>query len=235
MHKTAVLAGTPVDTQMGVDFLNGKNRTAPEDVQIKPLYRPVAEDCDVQVQFQYSDDDEKREVMDSIFDADIADGVRDFFIYCNSLSGAFDFDRYAVRKSIEAGEDIRVYTPLQVYRKLGGGYGRIGVIAANNLSAHSIEEALLSANQDLYVIGSGNMAVVRAIEDGLSPGEIVRECGLGAMAEYMKACGAEAVLLGCTHFPYLKEEFEKICGLPVIDPADMMYEELTKQFRSGCE
>ena len=229
MHRTAVLAGTPVDTQMGVDFLNEKNGTAPEDMQIKPLYRPVTEDCDVQVKFQYSDNDEKRDVMDSIFDADIVDGVRDFFIYCNSLSGAFDFDRYAMRKSIEAGEDIRVYTPLQIYRKLGRDYSRIGVIAANNLSAHSIEEALMSSNEDLYVIGSGNMAVVRAIEDGGSPEQVVRECGLAAAAEYMEACGAEAVLLGCTHFPYLKGEFRKVCGLPVIDPADMMYEELIKQ------
>ncbi len=229
MYKVSVLAGTPVDTQMGVDFLKMKNETAADDMQIKPLYRPVAEDCDVQLRFQYSDDDEKRDVMDSIFDADIAEGVRHFFIYCNSLSGAFDFDRYAMRKSLESGEDIHIYTPLQVYRKLGKEYRRLGVAAANNLSAHSIEEALLSSNEDLYVLGSGNMAIVRAIEDGLGPGEIVSGCGLGAMTEYMEACGAEAVLLGCTHFPYLKEELEKVCSLPVIDPADMMYEALTGQ------
>ena len=233
MLKTAVLAGTPVDTQMGVDFLNGKNAGAAEDMLVEPLYRPVAEDCDVQVRFQYSDDDEKRMVLDSIFDADIADGVSDFFIYCNSLSGAFDFDRYAMSKSIGCGRDIRGYTPLQVYRKLGKDYSRLGVIAANNLSAHAIEEALLSSNEDLYVVGSGNMAIVRAIEDGCEPREIVERLGLGAMADYMKACGAEAVLLGCTHFPYLREEFEKICGLPVIDPADMMYEALTGQ-REGA-
>ena len=228
MYKTSVLAGTPVDTQMGVDFLNTKNGAAADDMQIEALYRPVAEDCDVQVKFQYSDNDEKRWVLDSIFDPDIADGVRDFFIYCNSLSGAFDFDSYALRKSIETGEDIRIYTPLQIYRKLGEGYSRIGVVAANNLSAHSIEEALLSSNQDLYVIGSGNMAVVKAIEDGLDPGEIVEGCGLAALAGYMEACGAEAVILGCTHFPYVKEAFEKVCSLPVIDPADMMYEMLTE-------
>ena len=232
MLKTAVLAGTPVDTQMGVDFLNKKNREASEDMLVRPLYRPVAEDCDVQVKFQYSDNDEKREVLDSIFDADIEEGVRDFFIYCNSLSGAFDFDRYAVRKSIETGEDIHVYTPLQIYRKLGKDYTRLGVVAANNLSAHSIEEALMSSNEDLYIIGTGNMAIVRMIEDGHEPEEIVESCGLMAMAEYMKACGAEAVLLGCTHFPYLKEEFERVCGLPVIDPADMMYEALVEQLRT---
>ncbi len=224
MLRVAVLAGTPVDTQMGVDFLEKRNRHAEADRQTEPLYRPVAEDCDAQVRFQYSDDDEKREVMDSIFDPEIADGVTDFFIYCNSLSGAFDFDTYAVKKSIECGEDIRIYTPLQIYRKLGRGFSRLGVVAANNLSTHAIEEALLSSNPDLYVIGSGNMAIVRAIENGYDPEEIVENCGLGALAEYMKSCGAEALLLGCTHFPYLKEAFTEVCGLPLLDPADMMYE-----------
>ena len=224
MLRVAVLAGTPVDTQMGVDFLEKRNRHAESDRQTEPLYRPVAEDCDAQVRFQYSDDDEKREVMDSIFDPEIADGVTDFFIYCNSLSGAFDFDTYAVKKSIESGEDIRIYTPLQVYRKLGKGFSRLGVVAANNLSAHAIEEALMSSNPDLYVIGSGNMAIVRAIENGFAPEEIIENCGLGPMAEYMKSCGAEALLLGCTHFPYLKDAFTEVCGLPLLDPADMMYE-----------
>lgn len=226
MHKVAVLAGTPVDTKMGVDFLNGKNAEAGEDARVDALYRPVAEDCDAQLRFQYSDDDAKREVMDAIFDPEIADGVQDFFIYCNSLSGAFDFDRYAVRKSIESGEDIRIYTPLQAYRKMGSAYSRIGVMAANNLSAHGIEEALMSANPDIYVMGSGNMAIVRAIEDGDTPEEIVDECGLEELASYMESCGAEAMLLGCTHFPYLAEALSEVCGLPVLDPADLMYEEL---------
>ena len=45
------------------------------------------------------------------------------------------------------------------------------------------------------------MAIVRAIENGFAPEEIIENCGLGPMAEYMKSCGAEALLLGCTHFP----------------------------------
>lgn len=230
MLKVSVLAGTPVDTQMGVDFLERQNRHAPEDRQLEVLYRPVAVDCDSQIKFQYSDNDEKRDVMDAIFNADIKEGVHDFFIYCNSLSGAFDFDRYEVQKSIDSGEDIRIITPLRIYRSLGRGYSRMGVVAANNLSAHAIEEALMSSNPDLYVIGSGNMAIVRDIEEGYDPETIIENCGLKHMAEYMKACGAEAILLGCTHFPYLKKEFEKDCGLPLIDPADMMYEKLMESF-----
>ena len=229
--QIAVIAGTPVDTQMGVEYIERKTHEAGCEPGFMPLYCPAALDCDDQVKFQYSDDDEKRAIMDNIFDQVIQDGVSDFFIYCNSLSGAFDFDSYAVRKSIDSGKDIRIYTPLQVYRKLGSAYDRIGVMAANNLSAHAIEEALMAANPDIYMIGTGNMTIVRAIEDDLSPEEIVDKCGIGNLLRYFEACGAEALLLGCTHFPYIKEEIEKQTDLPIIDPADEMFEALLKAAR----
>lgn len=221
VKRVAVIAGTPVDTQMGVDFINGKaveeTDTAINEVRLQPVYCPVSEDCDAQIRFQYSDEAAKRTRIDEIFDAEIAKGTGDFFIYCNSLSGAFDFDSYAEEKC------VNIYTPLQIYRRLGSRYRRVGVVAANNISAHGIEKALMSGNEDVYVIGSGNMSIVRAIENGHAPAEIIKECGLEYMVRYMETCGAEAVILGCTHFPYIKEEFGKICKVPVIDPADMMY------------
>ena len=228
MIKTAVIAGTSVDTRMGVEYIEKRNEEAGSRI-CEPVYLPVAEDCDAQVRFQYSDADGKRAVIDAIFDRAIENGIRDFFIYCNSLSGAFDFDTYAVRKSLDAGEDIRIYTPLQVYRELGASYSRIGVMAANNLSAHGIEEALMSANPGIYAIGTGNMSIVRAIEDGLSPEDIAVKCGLSDMLNYMEACGAEAVLLGCTHFPYLKEVLSRLTDLPLIDPADNMFDSLVSK------
>lgn len=229
-YRVAVLAGTPVDTAMGVEYIKNKNSEA-EGQYILPLYEPVSESCDSQLKFQYSDNDEKLAVMNNIFDPLITDGVRDFFIYCNSLSGSFDFDSYAASKSLECGDEIRVYTPLHVYRSLGESYSRIGVMAANNLSAYAIEEALMSTRNDIYVIGTGNMAIVRAIEDGLSPEEVVQKCGLEKAVKYMEACGAEAIVLGCTHFPYFKEELAKLTALPLIDPADRMHEALTGAIR----
>lgn len=226
-RRVAVLAGTPVDAQMGVEYIQKKNKE--EGQQLLPLCLPVSVDCDAQLHFQYEDDDTKLKVMDSIFDEEIEQGTEDFFVYCNSLSGAFDFDTYAMKKSLETGKDICIYTPLQIYRKIAANYGCLGVMAAHNLSAHGIEEALTSANPDIYAIGTGNMAIVRAIEDGVDAAEIVKDCGLEAMASYMEASGAEAIVLGCTHFPYLKEELLKITKLPLIDPADEMYKALASK------
>ena len=164
--------------------------------------------------------------MDEIFDPAIEEGIEDFFIYCNSLSGAFDFEPYAAEKG------VKVYTPLQIYRNLGKRFSRVGVIAANNLSTYNIEKALMETNPDIYVIGSGNMAIVSAIEDGQAPEDIVKNCGIEHMIRYIEACGCEALLLGCTHFPYLKEEIRGICRIPIIDPADEMYDAVKRSCAS---
>lgn len=226
MIKAIVIAGTPVDTRMGVEYLERRSLEYCMPV-CDPIYRPAAEDCDAQVRFQYSDLDTKRRKMDEIFDPAIEEGIVDFFIYCNSLAGAFDFEPYAEAKSEETGRKIKVYTPLQIYRSIGEKYSRVGVIAAHNLSAYKIEETLLETNPDMYVIGSGNMAIVSAIEEGLSPEEIVEKCGVRDFVRYIEACGCEALILGCTHFPYLREELDKFCSIPVIDPADEMFSAMT--------
>ena len=227
MIRIAVIAGTQVDTRMGVEYIEKKNSESGA-AKFEPMYLPVSENCDEQIRFQYADAETKRRRIDEIFDEAIAAGIQDFFIYCNSLSGAFDFDTYAPEKSEESGREIRIYTPLRIYRQLGKRFRRVGAVAAHNLSTHNIEAALLSANEDLYMIGSGNMAIVSSIEEGLVPADIVRECGLEYMVKYMERCGCEALILGCTHFPYIREELDKICRLEIIDPADEMY-------RAMCE
>ncbi|MBP3895253.1 MAG: aspartate/glutamate racemase family protein, partial [Mogibacterium sp.] len=142
---------------------------------------------------------------------------------CNSLSGAFDFESYATEKSEESELEINVYTPLQIYAGLGRSYSCIAVLAAHNMSAYAIEEVLMSVNPDISVIGSGNMQLVRMIEEHADPAEIADSCGLRGLMEYFEASGAEALILGCTHFPYLKAELEKMTSLPIIDPAEEMY------------
>ena len=226
MIRAAVIAGTPVDTQMGVEYI--RNRNAGGICLVEPVCMPVSGNCDDQIRFQYSSDQSKRQTIEDIFRPAIGDGIRDFFIYCNSLSGAFDFDAYETELNDgldrEAGETIHIYTPLQVYRRIGSQLGRVGVIAANNLSAYNIEKTIMSVNDSIYVIGSGNMAVVSAIEAGEQPEDIIRHYGLVELVGYMESCGCEAIILGCTHFPYFKNELAQLCRIPLIDPADEMYD-----------
>ena len=61
----------------------------------------------------------------------------------------------------------------------------------------------------------------------LPPEEIVEKCGVAHFIKYIEACGCEVLILGCTHFPYLREVVDKICSIPVIDPADEMFSAMT--------
>ena len=227
MKRIAVVAGTNIDTQMGVDYIRRRADELKEDLRsagvagIEAVYCPVTETCDDQVKFQYFDDASKRARIDEVFVPEVEMGTRDFFIYCNSLSGAFDFDSYAAEKQ------LNIVTPLQVYRQLGKCFGRVGVMCANNISAYGIEKALMEANPDIYMIGSGNMSMVHAIEERRAPSDIIKKCGVDHLVRYMETCGSEAIILGCTHFPYLKEEIKNLTHLEIIDPADMMFEKLT--------
>ena len=47
---------------------------------------------------------------------------------------------------------------------------------------------------------------------------------LAQLADWFAACGMEALLLGCTHFPYFKEALARRTSLPLIDPTQEMLE-----------
>ena len=48
------------------------------------------------------------------------------------------------------------------------------------------------------------------------------------LTESILSCGMEAMVLGCTHFPYCKEALAARTDLPLIDPAEEMIRLLTE-------
>ena len=175
----AVLAGTPVDTQMGVDCL--------AKAGLAGLAFPMA-----------------------------SDPCQKAFVYCNSLSGAVDFSPMAV----ETG--MTIVTPLDVYRDLAPRYRRLGLIAANAQGLAGIERTLFAANPELDLLGACMLPAVLSIEAGQPPEALVEQHHLPELAEWFRLCGMEALVLGCTHFPYFKEALAKRTSLPLIDPAEEM-------------
>ena len=159
--KVAVMAGTPVDTKMGADFLAAK------DPSLEIVSYPLSPDPITQTVWQFSSDENKRARMVQVFDELEARGIRYFFIYCNSLSGAFDFDSFAVERG------VCIVTPFQVYRSLATRYRSIAFNSANLLGAYGIEKAFRDVKPDLDVIGMAHLAIVRDIEEGLAPEEII--------------------------------------------------------------
>ena len=194
MRPVIVMAGTPVDTQMGMDCLAAQG--------VEGVFCSISKDPVEQTAFQISSEREKAAVVTALFrEAQAAHGCEQAFIYCNSLSGSVDFDAIAR----ETG--VAVVTPLDVYRALAPQYRSLAVIAAN---------------ADLTLRSAGILPVVLAIERGEEPEELVERHRLPELADWFAAQGAEALLLGCTHFPYFKEALGRRTRLPILDPAQEM-------------
>lgn len=210
MEPIAVLAGTPVDTQMGVDVLSAAGLSG------APF--PISPDPREQTAFQISSPAEKHRTALAILNRAQAQGCRKAFVYCNSLSSSVDFDALAR----ETG--MRIVTPLQVYRTLAPQYRSLAFIAANAQGLAGIERVLLDANPGLDTLSTAALPVVLAIEAGLPPEELVQRHRLAELADWFADCGMEALLLGCTHFPYFKEALARRTSLPLIDPAAKMLE-----------
>ena len=212
--KVAVVAGTPVDTRMGVDYLKGKSGEI-ETVSLHMFSCPQKTSL-----FQMSDHDNKVAVTLARFLPLVETGIRDFFVYCNSLCATVDYD------AVAASLGVRIITVKNAYGALAKLYDHVGVIAANNQTTKWIEDTFIAANPGGYVCGTGFLKLVEGVESGVVPAELVNRFCLDGLCRTYEAAGCQAVILGCTHFPYFQKELQALTALPVLNPADILYEEL---------
>lgn len=204
----AVLAGTPVDTEMGAEVLRAHGLT--------PLNCPVSRHPLEQAAFQVKSPEEKHAQLGAILRGAMAAGCGSAFIYCNSLSGAADF----ARLSAELG--LRIVTPMDACGELAPRYSRLAVVAYNGQALAGQDRVMVRANPSLLLLPAGVPDVTLDIEAGYSPEEIIHRNHLDALLRYFEDCGCEALLLGCTHFPYIAAALRAYTRLPLLDPAEEM-------------
>lgn len=209
-EKVACIAGTSVDTRMGADLLRKNGYEAYEF--------PSSKDPTEETLFQISSDDEKNIKMHTIFGKIKELGINKVLVYCNSLSSAVDF------KSISESSNLRIVTPFDVYEREAKSFSFLGVIAANSVATSKIEKVFMENNEGIKLISIGMLPLVWDIEGGLAPKEIIVKHKLKELCMWFKDIGAEAVLLGCTHFPYFYNELREVSELPIIDPTIRMLE-----------
>lgn len=207
-ERIAVFAGTLVDTQMGADVLAAHG--------IDHIQYPVSRIPREQHKFQISSTDEKCTIMRSMLKKAMSDGCDAALIYCNSLSGSLSFPELSKELS------LKIVTPFDAYRNLAKKYSRIAAIAFNPIALSGIELAMSNENPELLLFTANLMPLVYDIESGLLPDEIIDKNHLVKLCDYFISNGCEALILGCTHFPYFKEALSKRTVLPLIDPAEDM-------------
>lgn len=204
--KTVVIAGTLVDTRMGAELLEGSGLEA----ESCPAGRTPTE----QSMFQIGPAEERHAAVGRLIEEGKRLGCSRVLIYCNSLSAVLDVP------ALSKAHQIPIVTPMDVYGSYARKYSRLGVLTANSQGASGIERAMLAASPETIVLSAANLALTQGIEDGLPPEELLKTRGIEPLLAYFRTNGAEAVVLGCTHFPYIKEALRKVSGLPVLDPGE---------------
>ena len=214
--KIAVMAGTPIDSKLGESLLNSYGYN---DIVLVPISNNPVE----QTTFQSLNDSEREKIIVEIIEQLKEKNCEVIFVYCNSLSSVVDFDRLATEYN------IKIVTPMQMYRNLGLEYKYLAVMAANSHGLTGVENNLYVSNPSLRVLGLSMLELVKAIEEENSPEKIVKDFNFEVLFNYFEQTKVEAVVLGCTHFPYIKKELEKITNLPIIDVGVFMINSMEKR------
>ncbi len=210
MIKIAVIAGTPVDTRMGVDLITGRGAEA--------AGFPVSRTPEEQTAFQVGSQPAREAAVGAILDRIRDRGMERVLVYCNSLSATVD------AHALGAARGLRVWTPMDVYGEIARRHRRVGVLAANCQGAAGVERAMVNASPRTLVFGAADLRLVLGVEAGTPPEALAEDCGLGHLLRFFADNGAEAVVLGCTHFPYVKEALQRRTALPILDPAERLAE-----------
>lgn len=213
MRETiAVIAGTPVDTQMGVDFLESKG--------IEAVGYQTAESPYEQNRLQLFSRDLLYDIVVDIVNKAKSLGINKIFVYCNSLSAAIDMDKV----SKETGAFI--VTPFTVYHDIAKDHSKLLIFAANALSCSKIETVVLGANKDMRMWSISSWPLVEQIENNMPKEEIYNGLNLGKILDWAESIDIDGIILGCTHFPYVSNLLIENTTIPIIDPAEKMFERL---------
>ena len=213
--KIGVIAGTPVDTKMGGDFVRSMGHEAIE--------RASSKNVEEQLIMQNLHRDELTKQVLDLCKEMISEGAKGILMYCNSMTAAVNTEY--IRNGIKP---YKLATLFDVYMETAKNYKSVAVIAANGQSLAAIEKIILMENENCIPYGASLMPLVIEIEKKTDSDEIVEKLKLNSMAEFFDAMGAEAIILGCTHFPYVMHSIKKITNIPLIDPSKKMLYILTK-------
>lgn len=90
--------------------------------------------------------------------------------------------------------------------------GKIGVIGTSGtINSGKYVQTIESINPDIQVVSRACPLFVPLVENGYTKGDVVRIIAEEYLAP-IRAEGVDTLILGCTHYPLLKDEIQKIIG-----------------------
>ncbi len=142
--------------------------------------------------------------------------VKAIVIACNTITAV----AYDTVKQLAGG--IPVIDVISNGAKACAKYNRVGVIATNaTIKSNAYVNAIHKINPDIEVFSQACPLLVPLIEEGI----ITHNALDLILVDYLKAFtdkNIQAMVLGCTHYPLIKESIKRIMGNDVvlIDPAN---------------
>ena len=211
--KIAVMAGTPIDTKMGVSLLYKNDFNEILDI-------PISRNPSEQTIFQVSNREYKEKIINNHIDNIKEQNCNVLFVYCNSLSSSLDFNEIAKTKN------IRIITPMDIYVEISKKYKKIGIISANAQGLAGIEKVMFQTHENIEIVGITLLEMVKEIEKCENVKKISEKFDFLTLIKYFNAMKVDAIVVGCTHFPYVKEEFKKLTNIEILDPGIKMIEKI---------
>ena len=211
--KVGVFAGTFVDTKMGEEILRERG--------FETLSFPISKNPKDQSLLQYYSREELTNIVEEKIIRAKNMGVEKIFIYCNSLSASIDLDK------ISKSQCIQIISPMDFYENLDAKYQKLVILAANSKSAHEVDK-IISKKIFRDTTSIGMLEIVEEIEKKTPPEEIVKKLGMKELFNFFNSMSKkpDAIILACTHFPYMKDEFQKLTDIEILDPAEDMIKRL---------
>lgn len=210
--KLGVIAGTATDTDFGLQYVIAN--------RFEGISRSCSKNAHDQLDMQLHHPKELADRVITLAKEMIDEGAEGIYLYCNSMATAIDMQY--VRNRISK----KLVTPLDVYAECASMYDHIFVIAANCQSLAGIERVIKTKNPLCLVSGAALQTLVLAIEDHLAPQDICEKLSLREFLYYFTEMEADALIFGCTHFPYILKQVKDSINVPTIDPGQRMLEML---------
>ena len=102
----------------------------------------------------------------------------------------------------------------------------IGIISANAQGLAGIEKVMFQTNENIEIVGITLLEMVKEIEKCENVKKISEKFDFLTLIKYFNAMKVDAIVVGCTHFPYVKEEFKKLTNIEILDPGIKMIEKI---------
>lgn len=157
------------------------------------------------------------------------ENVKALIIACNSASTVFlgehDYQGIPLLNVIEPGSKAALKLPGNKIAVLG---------TSATIRSHAYQKTLQSLSPEVEVTEKACPLFVPLVEEGMS-GDAITEMVIEKYLTEIKSNKVGTVILGCTHYPVLKNDLQKVLGndVQLVESGEVLAEELQQLFQSG--